>query len=506
MLRGVEAKLSGRSKKLLVKTCMAVGMEEPFPETSSGMIAALISAEYLHKTAEALGQSSSSKATAFVPSMREEIEKSMAASQRGNLPVSVLQRLQQDADEDAGEAKRAETREAPPPELFSPRRAGGRPLSELKVGEELSGRVVAASLLDGLRVDLGAEAEALVPCDASLPELAGLLGETVRVRLEDVRPGAAGSVRRFPLLARLLGVEGVGRTSGSARALQLGRGSDSDRLHILRGDGTNSPAANAAQYLVEESVLEAATPSEELKAAAAAPPRPPPEEVLSMDSDGALRFVEVPAATIEEASGTPVAPEAREAWRAAAKEELSLASMELRCRDQLALDLQEVETDLANGRAPSLAVSLLGMIKTEDGKACLLPRPQGDTLIFRLLSFGSADELEEHVRSAVEAQQEAWSHWAARPKADMTLLRAFFGCAEAVHCRGVHVVQSSLLRNQAEKARDRFDALLDCSDLIAELTQAVKRSEALADNKALAERGGFFVKPKKPKKTLLSGR
>uniref|UniRef100_A0A7S1MHZ0 Uncharacterized protein n=1 Tax=Alexandrium catenella TaxID=2925 RepID=A0A7S1MHZ0_ALECA len=230
------------------------------------------------------------------------------------------------------------------------------------------------------------------------------------------------------------------------------------------------------------------------EAASAVQPRPAPEEVLSLDGDGSLRLVPVPSELRVAADEVEVPEAAAEAWRSLAGEELALLGLELRCRDRLALDLAEVEVDLATGN-PSIPVALLGLTLADDGRRCLLPQPDGDQLRFELREYESTAHLEDWIASEEMLHDKLWAGGgkAKQREAVLDQLRRFFTCAEACHARGVRAVEAAELQRRVGTLD--FD---DAGAVQAEVDSGASSSPDLQDQEGLAQQGRWVVPDEEP--------
>jgi len=533
--------LLDRSLLRLRPLCQAVGIQT-VKKLKSELIEILLSPAYFSQTLQNLRNQAKAPAT-LLPHVREDLEAALAPKAEGHLSISALQRVQARGRE-ASAQQNGQQRPAPQPlrapeeQVGRPREQGGalvelftlwhpagsadargqrrRPLAELKPGATCKGRVVGVSLHDGLRVDIGAEADALVPGDLSpLSPLAkfagerGPLGLEVVVQLEEVSCDE-GAARRFPLVASLVEPQvpesPLPESSGSThRAVRVAPGSDPGRLHAARGDGSPAPGMAEAAALAEKeaaasAALTAAAPvpadadaAAQLEAASRAPPRPAPEEVLSLDVDGSLRWVPVPQELRAPAEEVP--EDAAQAWRDLAGQELALLDLEMRCRERLAVDLAEVEADLAAGRQPSVPVSMLGLTPADDGQHCLLPRPDGDFLRFDRWRYEDVEELRdwEELEEALHDRL-----WAGKGKAlemerqeAKEQLRRFFTCREACHARAVRAVEAAELERRADTLAAGFTAMLENDPTVHEVDQGVAASPELKNQLQLVELGGW---------------
>lgn len=354
------------------------------------------------------------------------------------------------------------------------------PLASLEVKQKLPGTVIGTSLHDGLRIDIGAEVDALVPMNIAMgghavPEL----GTQVSVSVEEIHLGskqAEGASRRFPLIVGLVGESELHGTSGgsssSRGSLRIQRGVDPQSVHAARGYDTLSPGVRAAWAIQEESDAAQSDDIERGDAdahrrfaeASAIPRRPPPEVVLSLNASGDVSEVEVP----REARSPVNADDATlAAWRAFASEELSMVALEQRCRDQLAKDLNAVEIDLYKGRAPTVPAALLGLITIEDGRRGLLPIPNGDHLQFKIIEPDHPNGVEAWVKEQRKAESDK--------QQETDLYTRMFACADARHARALQATMNEELSHVGLSSLDEMiDG--DLMSLSTELEQVIASS------------------------------
>jgi len=336
--------------------------------------------------------------------------------------------------------------DANPFDFFEVRRSptkDRKAVASISVGEKFSGRVVGISLYDGLRVDIGAQIDALVPVDYSRDGVkpSVRLGDTLKIKIVEVYTGISEDARRFPLVATTLEkgeAEDVSSEVGSA--LRFRPGDDSKSLQVARGKeiSANVVAAPPCDQDSDDSEQEPALTS--------MPPRPAPEKVLTLDADGTARWVKVPAEYRQpprEASAST-----KEAWRRRATEELALVGQEVQCRRQLAMDLDIVEDDLAAGRMPSVPTALIGLTPSADGQGAVLPFTNGDALCFRHLEANVGEE----VRREHELHRSRWAKGALPEsrRLDLEALRQLFSCAGVRHARAVYAAEGHGLSKMSD--------------------------------------------------------
>jgi len=314
-------------------------------------------------------------------------------------------------------------------------------LQSLKVGKQLKGELVEVSLLDGLRFDIGAEVDAMVPLLLQDQDLARdiskkfPLGQKAQVTIQEVStdPG-----KRFPLICS---VEGL--PESAARAV------------------VQSP--EAAEQL-QSAPLDDWEPEGKIpvrKDLENLPRRPPPEVIKSLGADGRLQEVKVPA-EYRSAAAKP-SKAGQKAWAAFAKEQVEDLRGQLLCRERLAADLGVIESDLRLGRVPSIPTELLGLTVLEDGQSCLVPVPDGDCLKFQTITFDDGAALDEWVELCQRRHPEAWVKSSKAGPTDQAELRPkgqlakFFACADAWHARAVKAVEAVELQRLGWTGEDVAD-------------------------------------------------
>ncbi|CAE7883764.1 POGLUT2 [Symbiodinium microadriaticum] len=302
------------------------------------------------------------------------------------------------------------------------KKAKRRALQSLEVGAEESGTIVEVSLNDGLRVDIGAEIDVLVPLSIQGREDAPAkvaknypLKKKLVVKIEEV---SADPARRFPVIASVK-KEPLQSLEQAQTALRP-HGGASDRS---RSEGVELSKLDDWQ---PAGPLEVREELEEL------PLRPPPEVVRSLGRNRQLQDVEVPEAMRSPAPD--VSDAAREAWTNFAENRAEELRWELRCRERLAADLLVVEADILRGRSPTIPLGLLGLTVMEDGKRYMLPQPDGDSLKFSV-------QEDEDLQAMVASCRESWAAEAVEPETRQKLALSF-ACADAWHARMVQAAEA----------------------------------------------------------------
>lgn len=392
------------------------------------------------------------------------------------------------------------------------------PLDNLKVGQMVPGTVVGVSLHEGIRIDIGAEVDAMVPL--KLYGHAGEvgtkfpLGSKVELTLLEIYAGPHASARRFPLigsLAKALGQTGssstgLSKTSGSSTALRRSPDDDPDILHAARGDGTQSPGISLIQRLATAGLGRNASVAGGMHPAlAAVPPRPAPEVVLTIGSDGALHEVHVPQEhrSRQTSKDSNKGAAAKKAWEDLIASELKFLSLELKCRDRVAEDLDVVEDDLAAGRAPSIATSVLGLTPLPgDDCRCVLPSVYGEMLRFKLFSFETPAQLQTWKTQLKNQFTTCWFHSDDQDggnlkQVEIERLAAVFACADVRHARAARQVEAAeLLR--AGLGLPRTPEALEASrmgassrSLMQEMQGILAKNTELKDQRELMIAGGW---------------
>eukprot|EP00931_Biecheleriopsis_adriatica_P062092 TRINITY_DN37384_c0_g1_i1.p1 TRINITY_DN37384_c0_g1~~TRINITY_DN37384_c0_g1_i1.p1 ORF type:complete len:653 (+),score=171.41 TRINITY_DN37384_c0_g1_i1:63-2021(+) len=360
-------------------------------------------------------------------------------------------------------------------------------LESLSVGQTLPGHVVALSLLDGLRIDVGAEVDALVP--VSLHSGVALfvkekcsLGAEVEVEVEEVN---SEETRRFPLVCSLVRPTWPEATDpNKGRSLRLSPMSASMDV-ACRADSLTMPELD--DWLPESDDLDADCASVDLTVLKKLPPRGPPSEVVSIGPNGDLQIVKVPEQHRSAAGDSPAASEeAKEAWHQYTLKEADRLRYQLRCRDRLAADLVRVEAALASNQPPPVPADLMGMTlladrrgENDDGRSCLLAEAEGDRLRFRLQQCDSPEALQEWIEErrlchkqlweaetkgsvglVGKAKQEALELTAKREAASRSLA-ALFACADACHARAVVAAEKEEIRRAGLGYQTRDDSTME---------------------------------------------
>lgn len=352
-------------------------------------------------------------------------------------------------------------------------------LADLKVGDQFSGQVVEISLLDGIRVDIDAEVDALVPVpmmeenDELTHKIAETyrLGSTVKIQIEDVSQDAQ---RRFPVLGRfqLPKMDFPDWTEGGM-ALRPQEGTQSlrgrDEVELSQSDDWQHEETESSGDTAKDGVT---------KALQAVPQRPPPHVVMSISS-GKLEAIEVPEQHRQEVlkHHKPVRRPVREAWENLINDELMRLRLEFRCRQRLAKELAAIEAELLQGNAPSVPVQLLGMALFPDGLGCLLPVPDGDCLKFQVREFETAEQMQEWIKQCQSHHQDQWSLNRSQVEgegpSEKHLLAEFFACGDAWHARAVEAAEDEEIRKlqyRNVRSDDSTEAMEDLERMISKMT------------------------------------
>jgi len=359
------------------------------------------------------------------------------------------------------------------PRLFEPKYHSGldtvqprKTLESMQVGDEITGRIAGLSLYDGMRVDVGAEFDALVPAsfakDEQLTNLVATsfpLGTEVNLRLLEVHKGPGSSALRFPLVAELLDSRWPSNNNEgiNGKSLVVDAGSDLDMLHELRGTGTPSPGMGAAASVVGgDAQTPAGSGSLQWEDVRNLPPRSPREDVLTFGTDNDVQLVDVPQ---DHKSDTVEAEKAAAAaWGHLALDELGLVGYELRCRDRFAADLDTVEMDLAAGRPPSVPTALLGLTPAGPSRQCL-PFIDKDKLSFRFIVHDRKEQLLHWIEDVEHQHECTWQSWrpglpdSAAVQQETKQLRRIFECVEVCRVRAIYRVGAMELKRYPSLAK-----------------------------------------------------
>lgn len=380
-----------------------------------------------------------------------------------------------------------------------------------------------------MRVDIGAEFEALAPFDFSqsldVNAAALALGAEVGVKVaaiyaQDPRDGALVR-RRFPILVEIVdpGLRYsaiAGSSQNAVRIMEPGLAPDVVRVARgvcvdnnelnLGGIDDKGMALEETEAKVEEMPVEVdgdAAAVEEVtrrlspeiaklqrlwETASSLPMRLPQKEVLSLDASGAVRPVTVPEAAREPQEPLGSYSEAYEAWRQILAHEMDMLALEQRCCDQLASDLSLVERDLAGGRPPCVPVALMGLTRLPGGRSVLLPYADGNVLRFRIFEPSAKEGgvqgwAEEQRRRSLELwkslrnkddEQMAVVAASIEARREVDALAQLFECQGASQARGV---RDSLQRSLPLGAS--YDLAQELDSLSAELDAIVEASPEL---------------------------
>jgi len=488
--------------------------------------------EFLDFAIERLNESKAPQKVGFSPQARAEVDAALASKfvstlekLRSNLGTGPLLRdLVKMEKPEGSDAQTAADLDVDLPGILDVRlvAAGSKsrmPLDNLKVGKTVFGTVVGVSLHEGIRIDIGAEVDAMVPLKlySHTAEVGTRfpLGSKVELKLLEIYTGPHASARRFPLigsLAKALGETGsssstgLGKTSGSSTALRRSPDDNPDILHTARGDGTQSPGITLIQRLATAGLgRDASVTGGMHPALAAMPPRPAPEVVLTIGSDGALHEVHVPQ---EHRSGqtskdSNKGAAAKKAWEDLIASELKFLSLELKCRDRVAEDLDVVEDDLAAGRAPSIATSVLGLTPLPgDDCRCVLPSVYGEMLRFKLFSFETPAQLQTWKTQLKNQFTTCWfrsddQDGGNLKQVEIERLAVVFACADVRHARAARQVEAAeLLR--AGLGLPRTPEALEASrmgtrsrSLMQEMQRILAKNTELKDQRKLMIAGGW---------------
>jgi len=313
------------------------------------------------------------------------------------------------------------------------------PLASLQVGQELPGTVVGISMVDGLRVDVGAEVDAVVPVDWSKLSQPSL-GATVNVTLHAVHPDKSDEDSptcqyRFPLRATL---EGSPLEENNREPLDL---SGTDALAMAPGLGN--------------STLPQGTSSGSSKNM-----RPSPDQVLSWVPWSSDKFVDVPP--MGGGAGQELIHEdSSEEWSEKVAKERRWLAAEEQCRQALARDLAATERAIALSSPPPISPALLGLVEvaSEDADAavhCVLPVVEGDKLTFRTVSFTDSDEFTAWREQTEEEHNRLWKGSDRLEKPDVKKRQesaeemiSIFRCHDALHIRGAIFAEEAELKEGA---------------------------------------------------------
>lgn len=320
---------------------------------------------------------------------------------------------------------------------------GRQALKDLNVGGKTSGRIVEVSLLDGVRIDIGAEVDALVPVPTMKDnlELAESihqtypLGSKVEVQIEDISDNAA---RRFPVICSFTRQKIDLPDWKSVQMALRPQESGTQSLHtkgnvdLEDSDDWQPEGETQLDALLEE-----------------VPQRSPPKEVMSF-GNGKLQAIQVPEQFRAGKEASAASDKVRKAWTSFMEDEVASLRHRLRCQHRLARDLETIEAELQQGNTPTVPVDLLGMTVLPDGRRCLLPAPDGDCLKFQIQEFGTPGELQHWITSCREHHQDQWSLRQSQvtgegPAAKHQLAK-FYACADAWHARAVEAAEREEVR------------------------------------------------------------
>lgn len=439
----------------------------------------------------------------FTPDGLKKVDAGLRSLFNGNLPARVLANLQ-DTSEAKAEAVRERLRpsstvrpavaaDEEPLEFFRPQREPSKKrksLEKLKEGAEYPGKVVGLSLIDGLRVDIGAEADVLIPLSFRDPQVKRLqekfaLGEEVLVSITSIASEDQREVRRFPLLAELVGMK-VPLQRGTS--LQFRPNDDPIQLLSSRGESGSGPLPGPpAVDAFEKGAAEEWRERDEdgaWKLLQSFPSRPPPAEVISLSPDGQLQSIPVPELYRKKPPG--VSRKAQEAWKGLASTELRCIREETRCLQKLAEDMATVETDLALQRTPTVPISLIGMTVLSCGQRCLLPRPLGDIIDFYLHESDSPEDFVTWQKREHEAHAASWNskRFAERRKSYQRL-KLYFTCKDMRHACATWAVEREEL-----ESRDSIEGTDLSEELVplAEELEKIFKADPALNQESLSKR------------------
>lgn len=360
------------------------------------------------------------------------------------------------------------------------------PMSELSPGQSCLGVVTGFSLFDGLKVDIGASVDALIPVNfekqpASLQFALAFtgLGEQVEVILSEVCEEQYAASRRFPVVATLKSPawpEGLGliEEDSSHKALMFKAGEDSVQVLAARclDETEDSPGEKAVKELSgRHSRSSEYGPEDEqhLMPFKELPARSPPEEILSPDLQGNVSRVSVPEEhRASDAAKQEVNPELREAWEALATKEQDLIAAEARCKQRFAKELDTFQRYIEAGRRPPLPLSLLGLTVLDCGKRCMLPTIRTDIVTFYFHDFESHAHLESWV--AGQRHKHMTSNFTEEALAkNREALIELLNVKDVVHILGLQAVQAEVL------ASIHHEKAAEVEDGVAELEAAVRK-------------------------------
>lgn len=389
------------------------------------------------------------------------------------------------ADEGQQRAKQSRTASGMPLKICNVReplqssKAKRRSIEELKAGDQLSGRVVEISLLDGIRVDIGVAADALIPIrmEEDLELLESIcekypLGSTVQVQIEDVSQDLD---RRFPIICTFQRQE-VDLPEWQIAGMAL-RPHEAG-IQSLRGRD-DVELAQSDDWQKEAEPLEGnTTKNSALRALKDVPQRQPPEVIMSIGS-GSLETIQVPEQH-RAGSQAKSKPAARKAWQAFMNDEVTKLRLQLHCRQRLARELATIEAQLLQGNHPTVPVELLGMTLLPKGLGCLLPVPDGDCLKFQVREFDTAEQMHDWMESCHRHHREQWSLERSQVEGEgpeKEQLAKFFACADAWHARAVQAAEEEEIRKlqyQNVQSDDSDEAMAHLEDLVSQMTRSPK--------------------------------
>eukprot|EP00913_Durusdinium_trenchii_P035104 g32838.t1 len=217
---------------------------------------------------------------------------------------------------------------------------GRQALKDLNVGGKTSGRIVEVSLLDGVRIDIGAEVDALVPVPtmkadtgrsapivegASLPYLASC-------HCQDISDNAA---RRFPVIC-----------SFTRQKIDLPDWKSVQMALRPQESGTQSLHTKGNVDLEDSDDWQ---PEGETQL-----------DALLEDSEFAIQVPEQFRAGKEASAASD---KVRKAWTSFMEDEVASLRHRLRCQHRLARDLETIEAELQQGNTPTVPVDLLGTLE-----------------------------------------------------------------------------------------------------------------------------------------------
>ncbi|CAJ1359504.1 unnamed protein product, partial [Effrenium voratum] len=483
--RLLHSKLMDLSLAEVRELAARAGVHAPTKASKQSLIIRLMSEEHVEKIQDVVSPEQMAP-PAISPGTLQQIHLHLETKAAGTLPQGVGRRSpQQHQAEDIEKATSDSPLQICDVRAPLQKQAKRQGLAELEVGARLTGKVVEVSLLDGLRVDIGAEADALVPVpmedQALRAEVAEQhpLGSQLEVQIEDV---SEDSARRFPVICSL-----------PRSSVQLPDWKAVDMA--LRPSRDASTQGLRGQEVVELEAVDDWQPGEvELQRqhdrdqeVPDVPERPPPQVVMTIGPQE-LQAVQVPEQLRFEAS--EASAETRAAWATFMALEVEDARLQRRGRRRLCADLALAERRLLQRLAPPRPVELLGMVKLPDGRSCMLPVVDGDCLKFSSRHFDTPEGMEEWIQDCHKRHKAEWSMY--RPEVEEPASRQlarFFACADVCHARAVEAAEKEEAVRLFEDSDD-----FDPDALEDDIARMISATPELEVQETLAER--YFAKQK----------